>query len=204
MKKPRHGGTNWRDVTMISCRQNFLNKTERELRRSVRGMRRTLSGIRTLWGAEWCQVGLDHSTTACPTLLPSELPHLYPLQTSPPPPPCPPALWGHTTSRTTMTPSLALTGWMERETEGTRERGDGGLLFTWRASQSLRIFYGVADVCGWSRSLMGSCFNFEHIKNVYWMLRGISCVVFLSDWTHRTNTELQLSGICGRSIFSSL
>lgn len=33
-------------------------------------------------------------------------------------------------------------GEKERETERRRERGDGGVLFTWRALQSLRIFYG--------------------------------------------------------------
>lgn len=38
-----------------------------------------------------------------------------PLQTLLPPLPCPPDLQGHTTSHTTMTPSLALIGWMERE-----------------------------------------------------------------------------------------
>lgn len=48
-------------------------------------MRRALSGTQTLWGAEWCQVGLDLSTTACPTLLPPSFPHLYPLHTSPAP-----------------------------------------------------------------------------------------------------------------------
>lgn len=53
----------------------YMNEIGRELRRSVRETERILSGIRTLWGAEWCQVGLDHLTTACPTLLAYEPPN---------------------------------------------------------------------------------------------------------------------------------
>lgn len=144
VKRWRHSETQWNKWER-GYNDLMLIKLESELR-SVRGMRRTLSGIRTLWGAEWCQVGLDHSTTTCPTLLPPSSP-TYTLSK----PPhhhhhhrhhAPPLCGGHTTSRTTMTPSLALSGWMERETEGTRDRGDGGVLFTWRALQSPCIFYG--------------------------------------------------------------
>lgn len=121
-------------------------------------MTRTLSGIRTLWGAEWCQVGLDHSTTACPTLLPSELPHLYPLQ--------PPHHHHSVPLLCGVTPPvalrcyhpLALTGLMERErkrdgeSERQRERGTWGTLHKEGFAITAHILWMhsviVADVCG--------------------------------------------------------
>ena len=101
-------------------------------------MRRALSGTRTLWGAEWCQVGLDLSTTACPTLLPPSSP-ICTLST----PPhhhyhcCPLCSVGVTL--------LVAPQWHHRclfmgELRG-RDRGAGGALFTWRVLQSVHIFY---------------------------------------------------------------
>lgn len=144
----------------------MLIKLESELRRSVRGMRSTLSGIRTLWGAEWCQVGLEHSTTTCPTLLPPTKSPTYTLSKTPHHGRHHALLLcaGHTTSRTTMTPSPALSGWMEGERQRER-RGWWGALHVEGFAITTHILQVhsviVTDVSG-CRSVMESWFNVAH------------------------------------------
>lgn len=54
----------------------MLIKLEKQLKRRVGELENSCNlSYRQDCGAKWCQMGLDHSTTACPTLLPFESPH---------------------------------------------------------------------------------------------------------------------------------
>lgn len=85
----------------------MLIKPDRELPGSVREMRRTLSGYRNYGeqsGAKWGWITRQppvppYYPPSSPTYTLSKPPHHAPLLCR-----------GHTTSRTTMTPSLALSG----------------------------------------------------------------------------------------------
>lgn len=142
-------------------------------------MSRTLNWIWTLWGAEWCQVGLDHSTAACPTLL------------APPPLPSP-----NPTSTTTTSPCsggvtppvtlqwhqhwLSLGEWREKQ----REREWWGALHMEGFGITVHILWVhsviMADFCG-CLMLMGACFNWKkkstQIKK-YFVLHVLNCIYF--------------------------
>lgn len=119
-------------------------------------MRRTLSGSRNYGAPSGAKWGWITRQQPVPPYYPPGLPHLYPLQTSPPWPLC--STRGHTTSHTTMTPSPALSGWMEARPGGEGLQGGTG---TQRGGSSLgglrnHCAYFTGAPCHWSSQSTGN------------------------------------------------